>query len=123
MTEENIVTQETTEEVIKVKKPPFKIPYLTTTLNSKELRGLPITYIDPSVKSTVCIRYGFIEGIGAVNITVRPLNKFNNDNGMKKSQLKAQELGMKFIEVRGVNSEGKEVVSIIQEELVPYVAV
>lgn len=123
MTEDTIVIQETTEEVNKTKKPSFKIPYLTTTLNSKELRGLPITYIDPSVKSRVCIRYGFIEGIGAVNITVRPLNKFNNDKGMKKSQLKARELGMKFMEVRGLNSEGKEVVSIIQEELVPFVVV
>lgn len=119
MTTDTVTVETKNEEVSKAKVTVSKIPYLTTKLSTNNLKGLPSVYIDPSVKSKVCIRYGVIESIGNANIKVRPFNKFNNSQSHNsKSLIKASELGINFIELTGVNSKGESVTVIIQEDIV-----
>jgi hypothetical protein len=114
-TENTSITASTTTNSNSEKVIPQRFSFINTTKSSAELKGLPILYIDPYNKDKK-VRYGKIIGVGPVNITVEPFNKFATAG--KHSTIKAKELNMMFLLLNGVDSEGNEVITIVQEDLV-----
>lgn len=107
----NIISTTNSESVVL-----SRFSFLNTTKSSAELKGLPILYIDPSNTKKQTVRFGEIIGIGPINIKIEPFNKFATKGTF--SSLKAKELGIKFITLTGVDSNGNEVIAIVQEDLV-----
>lgn len=107
----NIISTTNSESVVA-----SRFSFLNTTKSSNELKGLPILYIDPSNTKKQTVRFGEIIGIGPMNIKIEPFNKFATKG--KYTTLKAKELGIKFITLTGVDSNGNEITTIVQEDLV-----
>lgn len=107
----NIISTTNSESVVA-----SRFSFLNTTKSSVELKGLPILYIDPSNTKKQTVRFGEIIGIGPMNIKIEPFNKFATKG--KYTTLKAKELGIKFITLTGVDSNGNEITTIVQEDLV-----
>jgi hypothetical protein len=115
-TENTSITASTTTNSDSEKVIPQRFSFINTTKSANELKGLPILYIDPSNTKKQTVRFGEIIGIGPINIKIEPFNKFATRGTF--STLKAKELGLKFITLTGVDSEGNEVITIVQEDLV-----
>lgn len=81
----------------------MSVSYLPYAGCLNELKGLTSLYKDPGNKGTV-IRHAKVKGIGPVNMTVVPLNKFKEVG--KNSVIKASELGMQFSVFAQVDAEG-----------------